>query len=95
MEIWLDHAEFVKILTTLDIDTLLINRLKHHFTNYYYEYGSQEITGMGVEMVQYLIHFKAYSYAEILMQWFKDDMKYSPEVLGQFLNHFDPSYEQK
>lgn len=85
---WKEHAEAVEILNTLDIDALLVDRLRVYFTNYYYRYGSQEITGMGVEMAKYLINFNAYSFAGILTQWFKDDMKYSPELMGQFLNHF-------
>ena len=87
-EIWQGHAEFVQLLTSLDIDNLLINRLKIHFTNYYYEFGGQEITGMGIEMARYLIHYNAYTFAGVLTQWFKDGMKYSPEIMGQFLNHF-------
>jgi AcrR family transcriptional regulator len=87
-EIWLDHADSVKVLQSVDIDSLLINRLKLHFTNYYYEYGSQEITGMGEEMARYLIHYNAYSFAGILLQWFNDDMVYPPEVMGQFWGHF-------
>lgn len=86
--IWRDHTEVVKILMSVDFDCLLIDRLKTHFTNYYYEYGNQEITGVGIEMARYLINFNAYSFAGILRQWFKDDMKYSPEVMGQFLDHF-------
>jgi AcrR family transcriptional regulator len=87
-EVWRAHAEVVEIFKSVDIDCLLINRLKAHFTEYYLERGNQEITGMGMDMAHYLINFNAYSFAAILRQWFQDVMKYSPEIMGQFLDHF-------
>lgn len=88
-EIWKKNADIVKILNTVDVDCLLINRLKTHFTEYFNEYfPPKEISGASEELMMFLIILLAYSYAGVLRQWLLTDMRYSPEVMGQFLNHF-------
>lgn len=85
---WKDRRDLIEILRLVDLDLLLISRMKTFFRNYYYQYGNEEITGLGPEMAQYVINMNAYSWAGILRQWFDDNMEYPPELIGHFLNHF-------
>ena len=87
-EIWQDHAEVVEILNTVDIDCLLIDRLKESFSKFLFDFSDQQGVPISPELTQYFISFNAYSFLGILRQWFRDGMKYPPEVMGKFLNHF-------
>ena len=88
-EIWKEYADVVKILNAVDIDCLLITRLKAHFLEWYYEYyAPRELSGASYELSKYIINFHTYSFVGILRQWFQDDMCHPPEVMGQFWNFF-------
>jgi hypothetical protein len=73
----------------VDFDCLLINRLRTHFAQYFDEYfPPKEVTGASDELIQFVVSLLAYSYAGVLRQWFLSDLRYSPEIMGRFLNHF-------
>jgi hypothetical protein len=86
--VWQDHLEIVKKLNTLDINFLIINRLRGYFEQYYLAYANREITGTCPELAKYLTSLNTYTFVGILIQWLKDDMRYPPELMGQFLTHF-------
>ena len=88
-KVWLDHRETVKILNTVDVDCLLINS----FTTYLEKYKNNylinlDFIGIDDDKMPYFINYIAYSFVGILKQWFKDGMKYPPEVMSETMNHF-------
>lgn len=88
-EVWREHADLVSLLNSVDIDRLLINRLREHFTEYFAErLVPVELPGVTEELTNFIIALLTYSYAGVLRQWLLTDMRYSPEVMGRFLNHF-------
>ena len=87
-EIWRDHSEVVEILNSVDIDCLLIARMKDSFERNLYDFTFQKGLDLNPALGAYLVNFNAYAFVGILRQWLKDDMKYPPEVMGEFLNHF-------
>lgn len=87
-EIWEDHVDVVELLNTVDIDFLLINRLKIKFAEFLDMFSSGAEIEIGPALGNYFINLNAYAFMGILRQWFNDDMAYSPEVMGEFLNHF-------
>jgi AcrR family transcriptional regulator len=86
--VWKDHREIVKRLNSLDINFLLIRRMREFFERYYQEHANWEISGTCPEMAKYLTSLNTYTFVGILMQWLGDDMRYPPELMGQFLTHF-------
>ena len=87
-QVWLEHRDLISVLKLVDLERLLIDRLREFFRDYYYTYASENRTGMCEKMAQYVINLNAYSWASLLKQWFKDDMDTPPELLGKFLYHF-------
>ena len=64
--VWKENEEIVQVLNHLDIDDLLIKRLKVYFTNFYYDQVSQEIPGVDLALAEYVINFNAYALLGIL-----------------------------
>jgi AcrR family transcriptional regulator len=88
-EVWGDHSDVVRMLNTVDIDHLLISRLTAHFSKYFDEqFNPQEISEASGALISFIVTLLAYSYAGVLRQWLLYDRRYSPEVMGRFLNHF-------
>jgi hypothetical protein len=83
--VWKDNVEIVRILRNLDIDYLLIKRLKAFFTNFYYEQVTSEIPGADIALAKYMISFNAYTLLGILKPWFQDEMRHPPEVMAELL----------
>ena len=83
--VWKENEVFVRVLNNLDIDDLLIKRLKVYFTNFYYEQVSQEIPGVDLALADYMISFNAYTLLGILKPWLQDGMRHPPEVMAEFL----------
>lgn len=83
--VWKDNIEIVRVLKNLDIDDLLIRRLKVYFTKFYYEQVSPEIPGVDLELAKYIINFNAYTMLGILKPWLEDEMRHPPEVMAEFL----------
>lgn len=87
-QIWQENTEIVKILDSVDIDRLLIKRMKESFTNYFDQHSGARALTIEPALLQYLISFNAYAAIGILNQWLEDGMQYPPEVMGEFLHHF-------
>lgn len=87
-ETWKDHADVVKILLRVDIDSLLIERLKENFENFFVEYLDKYEVETTPAMIEHLIIINTYVTVGLLLNWFKNGMHYSPEVMGDLLNHF-------
>lgn len=87
-QIWLDNPDIVKILNTVDIDRLLIERVILFYTKFYYDCTIQTTMGASEGLARYVSTYNAYVLVGVLRQWLKEGMKYPPELMGQFINHF-------
>ena len=85
-KIWQDNTELVAILRTVDMERLLLDRLKTLFSSVFYQLYERKGVTVNPALAQYMISYSAFSVASILVQWLKDDMKYPPEVMGDLLN---------
>lgn len=94
-QVWNDNYEIVKILNKIDIDFVLIERLKTYFTRFFYERVSKEIPSVDLELAKYFINFNAYTLVGILKPWLKDDMRYPPEVMAGLLTELTGSSQRK
>ncbi len=94
-QVWRDNIEIVKILNKIDIDLLLIERLKTYFFEYYYDRVKLEIPGVDLELAKYIINFNAYTLLGILKPWLRDEMRYPPEVMAGFLIQLTGSSQRK
>ncbi|MFC1936175.1 TetR/AcrR family transcriptional regulator [Chloroflexota bacterium] len=84
-QVWKENVEIVKLLNKIDIDVLLIERLKTYFTKFFYERVSKEVPDVDLELAKYIINFNAYTMLGILKPWLKDEMRHPPEVMAGFL----------
>lgn len=84
-QIWRDNPEIVKILTQIEYDSILIDRLRTFFTRFFYERISQEIPHVEIELAKYIINFNAYSLLGIMEPWLQDGMRHPPEVMAAFM----------
>ncbi|MGB7339105.1 MAG: TetR/AcrR family transcriptional regulator [Phototrophicaceae bacterium] len=80
-----DNQELLNILNYLDIDGLIVERLKAYFMAYYYQYIVPIVPDASPEMAKYLVSFNAHAIMGVIKPWMADDMKYSPEVMAGFL----------
>jgi AcrR family transcriptional regulator len=94
-QVWKDNHEIVKILNKIDIDNVLIERLKTYFTRFFYERVSKEIPSVDLELAKYFINFNAYTLVGILKPWLKDEMRYPPEVMAGLLIELTNSSQKK
>ncbi len=81
-QLWKDNAAVVEVLKKVDMDALLIDRLKRLFTNLYYDYITRAILGVTMNFAKYIINFNAYTLLGMLKLWLEDDMRYPPEVMA-------------
>ncbi len=93
--VWRDHPDIVKIFNTLDLDDMLIRRLKTYFTQYYYDQVTQSIPGTSTALGIYLISFNAYMLLGLLKPWLQDEMRYPPEVMAEFLIQISGSSQRR
>ena len=94
-QVWEDHPETVHILGNLDMDDLLIKRLKDYFTKFYYEQVTSKIPGASLPLAHYMISFNAYTLLGILKPWLQDDMRHPPEVMAKFLIRLTGSVQRR
>ena len=94
-QVWKDNAEIVEILKRVDIDAVLIEQMKDHFTKFYYEQVAPEIPGANIALGKYMIYFNTYTLLGILKPWLQDNMKYPPEMMAEFLMQLSGSTQRK
>ena len=94
-QVWKDCPETVHILSNLDMDDLLIKRLKAYFTKFYYEQVTPKIPGASLPLAHYMISFNAYTLLGILKPWLQDDMRHPPEVMAKFLIRLTGSVQRR
>lgn len=87
-QVWQDHADMVDIFKSVDIDCLLIGRLKGRFQQVFEEFEGRRGLELNPVLGEYFIYYNAYVFAGILRKWFEDDMRFSPDIMGEFLDHF-------
>ena len=79
---WRDHSEIVELLKSVDIEFVIMERLKAFFTRFFYEKVSREMPQVDLALARYVISFNSYSLLGILIPWFDSGMKQSPEDLA-------------
>jgi len=93
-QVWKDHSDIVIILNKIDMDILLIERLKTYFTRFFYERVSKEMPSVDLELAKYIINFNAYTLLGILKPWLGDEMRHPPEVMAGFLTQLTGSSQR-
>lgn len=84
-QVWVENPELAQILIDIDIDNILIGRLKAFFTRLFYDRVTAEMPKVDFELAKYIINFNAYTLLGILKPWFQDAMKYPSEVMAGLL----------
>ena len=92
---WRDHAEIVDLLRAVDIELVIMERLKAFFTRFFYEKVSFDMPGVDLELARYVISFNSYSLLGILIPWFESGMKQKPEDLAGFYNQLSDSAQRR
>lgn len=82
---WKDNADVIGLLKSVDLDMVIIERLKTLFRRFYYEKVADELPGVSLQFANYVISFNAYTLVGLLKPWFDSGMKDSPSDLGGFL----------
>lgn len=80
---WKDHADIVGLLKSIDIEFVIMERLKVFFTRFFYEKVKQEMPSVGMGLAKYIISFNAYSLLGLLIPWFESDLDQNPEDLAR------------
>jgi len=93
--VWQDNRDTVRVLRRLEIDNLLIIRLKAYFTKFYYDQVAKEIPGTDMVLAKYIINFNAYTMLGILKPWLEDGMRHPPEVMAEFLVELTGSSQRR
>jgi AcrR family transcriptional regulator len=92
---WRDHAEIVNLLKAVDIEFVIMERLKAFFTRFFYEKVKRDMPGVDLELARYVISFNSYSLLGILLPWFESGMKQKPEDLAGFYNLLSDSAQRR
>ena len=82
---WKDNADVIGILKSVDLDMVIIDRLKSLFRRFFYEKVAAELPGVSLQFANYVISYNAYTLVGLLKPWFDSGMKDSPADLGGFL----------
>ncbi len=82
---WKDNADVIGLLESVDLDLVIVDRLKSLFRRFYYEKVSSEMPGISQNFANYVISYNAYTLAGLLKPWYDSGMKDSPADLGGFL----------
>jgi hypothetical protein len=91
---WRDNAEIVDLLRAVDIEFVIMERLKAFFTRFFYEKVDRDMPGVDLELAKYVISFNSYSLLGILIPWFESGMKQKPEDLAGFYNQLSNSAQR-
>jgi AcrR family transcriptional regulator len=84
-QVWKENTEIVEILNRVDMEAILLERLKTYFVKFYYERVTKEIPKAEIELAKYMVSFLSYSLISLLKPWLQDEMKHPPEVMAEFL----------
>ena len=92
---WRDHAEIVDLLRAIDIEFVIMERLKALFTRFFYEKVKREMPGVDLGLASYVISFNSYSLLGILLPWFESGMKHKPEDLAGLYSQLSDSAQRR
>lgn len=85
---WQKNRDLIPLLTSMDFDCLLLARLREYFEKLYVQNVRTALPEIKGAYPAYTINFLAYSFAGFLKEWIRQDMKPSPEIMGEMLYHF-------
>jgi AcrR family transcriptional regulator len=92
---WRDHAEIVDLLRAVDIEYVIMERLKAFFTRFFYDRVKHEMPSVDLELARYVISFNSYSLLGLLLPWFESGMKQEPQDLAGFYNQLSDSAQRR
>jgi AcrR family transcriptional regulator len=92
---WKDNAEVVDLLRSVNIDIVIIERLKIFFTQFYYDRVIKDMPAIDLTFANYVISFNAYSLLGLLIPWFESGLKQKPEDLAGFLIQLTGSKQRR
>jgi AcrR family transcriptional regulator len=92
---WRDHEGIVDLLRTVDIEFVIMERLKAFFTRFFHEKVNREMPGVDLELARYVISFNSYSLLGLLIPWFESGMKQTPGDLAGFYNELSGSAQRR
>lgn len=92
---WRDHAEIVDLLKAIDIEYVIMERLKAFFTRFFYEKVKREMPGVDLELAKFVISFNSYSLLGLLLPWFESGLKHTPEDLAGLYNQLSDSAQRR
>ena len=75
----------IGLLKSVDLDMVIIERLKSLFKRFFYEKVVDEMPGVSLQFANYVISYNAYTLVGLLKPWFDSGMHDSPADLGGFL----------
>jgi len=86
--VWEKHRDLIPLQEFPDFDCLLVDRLREcweKLDQINARSAQPEIEG---SFFDYALNFLAYSFTGFLKEWIRQDMKPSPEIMGEMLYHF-------
>ena len=87
-EVWQEHPELAAIIDLIDMDSLLINRLRKKHEKHMASNSEQDRELVQSTVGQYIMSYKAYAMVGVLRQWFKNGMRHTPEEMADFLDFY-------
>jgi len=87
-QLWKEEKELVDLLKSVDIDCLLLERLKHYWLKDFDRWRFNELPQMNPSLQRYLSSFMAYAIVGFLKEWIGQGMKIPPELMGEITYHF-------
>jgi len=86
--VWQKHRDLIPLLESMDFACLMISRLRAYWENLYVKNVRASLPEVEGNYSDYTLNFLSYSFAGFLKEWIRQDMKPSPEVMGEMLYHF-------
>lgn len=86
--VWQKHRDLIPLLESMDFSCLMISRLRQYWKNLYEKNLRASLPEVDANYSDYTLNFLAFSFAGFLKEWIRQDMKPSPDLMGEMLYHF-------
>ena len=86
--VWEKHRDLIPVLESMDFGCLMVARLREYWEKLYHNNVHSALPDIGGNYSAYTLNFLAFSFAGFLKEWVRQDMKPSPEIMGEMLYHF-------
>jgi AcrR family transcriptional regulator len=85
--VWEKNKDLIPLLESVDLDCLLVERIRS-FWDKHYEEKIKKTLARSDSYTDYANSFLAYTYVGLLKEWIHQDMRVSPDLMGELLYHF-------